>query len=105
MDPLLFNAHDWYWIVGGTGPHLSPSASEHPPHDMVYSSARQAFVALDHPDYVRWREIRLEALGGAEPATRISSGVELEEVLRPYGITFTDRPQEAILPPVDGEVA
>lgn len=62
---------DFYWIVGGD-------------ESQVYSSARNAMVPIDDPEYGRWLKRR-----GYRP-TRIHSFGELRDVLAAYGIALAD---------------
>jgi hypothetical protein len=85
-----FNPRDWYWIVGGNGPHLEAGTSLiHPKHDRVYSSAKQAYVPVNDKAYQAWRTRLLAATPIIkEPATRIDTEENLSAVLKQHGLTL-----------------
>ena len=90
MRPII-NLHDWYWIVGANGPHLSEDADGHPPHSQVFSSRENDYVELDDPAYVEWRKLHIgmfDLPDGVEPATRIATEAELRGVLLQLGINM-----------------
>lgn len=89
---LLYNPLRWYWIVGGNGPHIIPPDTEHTGDDTQrYSSAANAYVPLDDPDFVAWRDHAV-AMVGYDPSTRIDSDANLATVLEPYGIIPPAKP-------------
>ena len=63
--PILFNAADWYWAVGGST-------------TQVYSSATGSYVPVTDPTYVAWK-----AVSGHATRT-IDSEASLGSVLAPY---------------------
>jgi hypothetical protein len=82
----LFNPLDWYWIVGGNGPHIDAPGGEFTGDaDHVFSSARNGYVPADDAAYQAWREARI-AETGADMTTRIDTEDNLAAVLLPYGV-------------------
>jgi hypothetical protein len=85
---MRFNPSDWYWFVGGNGPHIAkpgdPFTSD---ETKVFSSARQAFVPVSDATYQAWMSAG-KAADGYDPTTRIDSEANLADVLAAYGITM-----------------
>jgi hypothetical protein len=77
-----YDATDWYWIVGGEGPHEPFTGDE----TRRFASARNAYVPADDPTYLAWQEAQTAARG-FDPTTRIDTEDNLAAVLLPYGIT------------------
>jgi hypothetical protein len=81
-DPL-----NWYWIVGGDGPHIdAPGGDFTGDASRAFSSARNAYVPATDATYVAWRDAGV-ATFGFDPTTRIDTEDNLAAVLLPYGIT------------------
>jgi len=84
---LYYNARDWYWIVGGNGPHLETAdAAFTGDESRVFSSAVNRYVAGNDPTYVAWRDGLKARNEGVDPTTRIDTEANLAAVLRPYDI-------------------
>ena len=83
----MYNPRDWYWIVGGTGPHLEPG-KRHPPYRRVYSSKMGVYVETSDPNYTEWLERQRTLSGMEHPATRIAAESDLVEVLRAHDVEF-----------------
>ena len=85
----MYNPLDWYWIVGGTGPHITaPGAPFTGDETRVFSSARLQYVPVSDPQYQAWRSSQMAVNGGREPATRIDTEANLAAVLAPHGLAF-----------------
>jgi hypothetical protein len=84
---LRFNALDWYWIVGGNGPHIdAPGGDFTGDASQVFASSRNQYVPSTDATYVAWKEARMADNGGIDPTTRIDTEANLAAVLEPYGI-------------------
>lgn len=82
----FFDMTDWYWIVGGSGPHVASANSEPTGDDSrVFSSKRNAYVPADDEEYQRWLAEK-QSWWGFNPTTRIDTEANLAEVLKPYNI-------------------
>jgi hypothetical protein len=77
-----YNPLDWYWIVGGDGPHEPFTGDE----SRRFSSARNGYVPSTDETYVAWQAAQ-EAERGFDPTTRIDTEDNLAAVLLPYAIT------------------
>jgi len=85
---MRYNASDWYWIVGGTGPHITGHDADFTGDaSRVFSSARNQFVPSTDVDYLAWKDAHMSSNGGIDPTTRIDTEANLAAVLTPYGIT------------------
>lgn len=83
----LFNPHDWYWIVGGNGPHIDEPGGEFTGDDSRrFSSARNGYVSATDATYVAWRDAAMAA-SDFDPTTRIDAEDNLAAVLATYDIT------------------
>jgi hypothetical protein len=83
-----FNARDWYWIVGGTGPHIAaPDADFTGDASRVFASARNQYVPSTDADYLAWKDAQMSANGGIDPTTRIDTETNLAALLTSYGVT------------------
>jgi len=78
--------HNWYWIVGGAGPHLPNAKAKHPAHTRVFSSAAMKYVPSQDPEYLRWRKSQMDITGMKEPATRIDTEENLAAVLKQHSL-------------------
>jgi hypothetical protein len=83
---LLFNAIDWYWIVGGSGPHLDGNGDFTGDETRRFASGRNQYVPAEDTTYVAWRDAAV-VMVGYDPTTRIDTEANLTLVLEPYGIT------------------
>ena len=84
----LFNGADWYWIVGGNGPHKQHAdAAFTGDETRVYSSKAGSYVPADDPTYVAWRSETAQRMGIPNPTTRIDTEDNLSAVLAQHGIT------------------
>jgi hypothetical protein len=85
--PMQYDPRDWYWIVGGDGPHEPFTGDD----TRVFASARNGYVPVADATYVAWQAAQM-AERGLDPTTRIDTEANLAAVLLPYGITanFTD---------------
>jgi hypothetical protein len=84
---MIFTPLDWYWIVGGNGPHIdAPGGDFTGDETRRFSSARNAYVPATDETYVAWRDAEV-AMSGVDPTTRIDTEENLAAVLLPYGIT------------------
>ena len=83
---LMYNPRDWYWIVGGAGPHLDDNGEFTGDETRRFASARNTYVPADDPAYVEWRDAAVAMLG-YDPTTRIDTEDNLANVLEPVGIT------------------
>lgn len=83
----VFTAGNWYWFVGGTGPH---KASEQDPftgdESRVYSSARLSYVPSSDPSYLEWKKFVGLQCGLSDPTTRIDTEENLRDALKIHGI-------------------
>ena len=53
----LFNPLNWYWIVGGNGPHIdTPGGDFTGDASRVFASARNGYVPATDATYVTWRD-------------------------------------------------
>jgi hypothetical protein len=83
----LFNPLNWYWIVGGNGPHIdAPGGDFTGDASRVFTSARNGYVPATDATYVTWRDAG-QAESGIDRTTRIDTEANLAAVLEPYGIT------------------
>lgn len=83
----IFNAADWYWIVGGDGPHVTTDGSTHTGDETrVYSSARLQYVPVDDQQYLDWKSAVMPRFGNMDPTTRIDTLDNLAAVLTHNGI-------------------
>jgi hypothetical protein len=82
-----FNPADWYYIVGGNGPHKEFA---HSPWEAdasrAWSTKRNAYVPYDDKDYATWRQTFGDMPPGVEPATRIDTEANLKDVLDKAGV-------------------
>ena len=77
---MLFDIRNWYWIVGGNGPHIANAGDPFTGDETrVYSSKRAAYVPASDPTYVAW-------LAGDLVPTRIDTEANLIEVLTSEGL-------------------
>ena len=83
-----YNPLDWYWIVGGSGPHVDETGAFTGDESRVFSSARNQYVPADDPTYVAWRDAEIAA-GGYDPTTRIDTEENLAAALAPTGFVPT----------------
>jgi hypothetical protein len=83
---LFYNPLDWYWIVGGGGPHLDENGEFTGDETRRYASGRNQYVPVDDATFVAWRDAAV-AMVGYDPTTRIDTETNLAAVLEPYGIT------------------
>ena len=93
----MYDALNWYWIVGGDGWHADEEGKLTGDESQVYSSARNEYVPADDETYVEWRGSATD-----HNPTRIESEDSLQVVLEPYGIMLnranpTPAQQAAIL--------
>lgn len=87
MSSALFNVKDWYWIVGGDGPHKKHAeAAFTGDESRVYSSVKLAYVPSDDSEYGAWRSQMGSRLGMSDPTTRIDTEENLADVLSRHGI-------------------
>jgi hypothetical protein len=78
---------DWYWIVGGNGPHIDEPGGEHTGDDSrVFASARNQYVPATDATYLAWKDAEMADNGGFDPTTRIDTEANLAAVLEPFGI-------------------
>lgn len=77
-----YDPHNWYWIVGGDGPHLSSNDSRFQEHSEVYSSLQRGYVPVSDPSYLAW------LTDSAHSPTRIASETDLAGVLASQGLRF-----------------
>ena len=82
---LLYNPLNWYWIVGGGGPHLDANGDFTGDDTRRFSSSVNAYVPADDPGFVAWRDAAVTMVGH-DPSTRIDTEANLTVVLEPYGI-------------------
>jgi hypothetical protein len=83
------NPLDWYWFVGGTGPHIAaPGDPFTGDETKVFSSATLSYVPSTDPTYLAWRSRQMAENGGYDPTTRIDTEANLAAVLAPYGLAF-----------------
>ena len=81
-----FRPRDWYWIVGGGGPHIDEPGGDHTGDESrVFASARNQYVPATDATYVAWKDAQMAALGD-DPTTRIDTETNLADVLEPWGI-------------------
>lgn len=86
---MAYNPLDWYWFVGGTGPHVASTGAPFTGDETrVFSSARGRYVPVSDTTYQAWRTAEVAQSGGHEPTTRIDTEANLAAVLAPYGITM-----------------
>jgi hypothetical protein len=84
---VFFNPLDWYWIVGGNGPHIDEPGDDFTGDETRrFSSARNGYVPASDATYVAWRDAAV-AESGIDRTTRIDTEANLAAVLAPYGIT------------------
>jgi hypothetical protein len=84
---VFFNPLNWYWIVGGNGPHIDEPGGEFTGDETRrFSSARNGYVPATDATYVAWRDAAV-AETGTDRTTRIDTEANLAAVLAPYGIT------------------
>jgi len=85
IQRVTFNANDWYWIIGGNGPHKEHADAEFTgATDRVYSSRTGCYIPSNDRIYLEW----INSMGlpeGVTPATRIDSEENLSEVLLRLG--------------------
>jgi hypothetical protein len=77
-----FMATDWYWIVGGGGPHLDQDGNYTGDESQVFSSASNAYVPATDATYVAWKDRD----PNFDATTRIDTEANLALVLEPFGI-------------------
>lgn len=82
-----FDPRDWYWIVGGDGPHQDEAGNYTGDETQRYSSLRDAYVPADDPTYVAWVDDMMAQMGLPDPTTRIDTGANLKAVLQAWGMT------------------
>ena len=82
-----YNPFDWYWYVGGDGPHIdAPGDPLTGDESQVYSSARDLYVPVSDPAYNAWLTDRSAVYGLFDPTTRIDTQDNLVIVLQAYGL-------------------
>lgn len=81
----MIDLRDWYWIVGGSGPHMDDQGKLGGDDSRVFSSKRNAYVPSDDPDYLNWISDKEPSFGG-NPTTRIDTEENLAAVLKDYNI-------------------
>jgi hypothetical protein len=85
-----FNVADWYWIVGGNGPHKEHADAEFTgATDRVYSSRTGCYIPSNDRVYLEWIKFmgpQMSLPEGVTPATRIDSEENLQEVLKVHGM-------------------
>lgn len=78
---------DWYWVVGGNGPHITHAGAPYTGDESrVYSSAKLSYVPSDDSNYVEWKKRVGSLIGIPDPTTRIDTEDNLTDVLYQYGI-------------------
>ena len=83
----MYNPLDWYWIVGGTGPHIDEPGGDYTGDETRrFSSASNGYVPATDATYLAWQAAQIAATG-VDPTTRIDTEANLAAVLLPYGIT------------------
>ena len=84
----IFNGADWYWIVGGSGPHKEHADAPFTGDEgRVYSTKAGGYVPATDPDYQDWLSQTAQSLGIPNPTTRIDTEENLSTVLAQYGLT------------------
>jgi hypothetical protein len=81
-----YDPRDWYWIVGGGGPHVARLDEFTGDARRVFSSARNKYVAATDATYLAWKATQVEE-NGFDPTTRIDTEASLSDVLATSGIT------------------
>lgn len=74
MKPILphYTPDDWYYIVGGNGPHKAKAGDPwEADATRAWSTKKDAYVPYDNADYTAWRKRFGVLPPGVEPATRI----------------------------------
>lgn len=91
-----FTPDDWYWIVGGDGPHKAHADAPFTADEtQVYSSKLGAYVPASDPGYQAWRKRLAFSTGWPDAgATRIDSEISLTDVLMRHGLAGVPRPVE-----------
>jgi hypothetical protein len=85
----MYKPSDWYWIVGGNGPHIAaPGDPFTGDETRVFSSARLQYVPVSDPQYQTWIAQQKAVNGGSNPTTRIDTEANLAAVLADYGLAF-----------------
>lgn len=85
-----YDPSDWYWIVGGEGPHKAAADAAFSADDSrVYSSARGRYVPVDDKKYLAWKDKACLVMSLSDPATRIDSEENLADVLKAHAIVAT----------------
>lgn len=82
----FYTPADWYWIVGGDGPHLEAAGDVFPHVTTVFSSKLDGYVAVDSADYVAWWAAGVASCG-YDQTTRIDTEQNLAAVLIAAGVT------------------
>jgi hypothetical protein len=83
---IVYTPRDWYWIVGGNGPHIPVEGGDFTGDETRrFSSAANRYVPDTDAAYVQWRTAR-EASLGFDPTTRIDTEANLTAVLAEFGI-------------------
>lgn len=82
----MFNPTDWYWILGGEGPHVDEGGNYTGDETRVFSSARNHYFPSDDATYLAWKHTGLTEQH-TDLTTRIDTEANLTTVLAEYGIT------------------
>lgn len=84
---ITCNLRDWYWIVGGNGPHREHADAPFTGDESRrYSSAKLRYVPADDQDFLRWKDANAPMLGLPDPSTRIDTEANLAIVLEANGL-------------------
>lgn len=84
----MFDARDWYWIVGGDGPHKVHADSPFTGDEArVYSTKAGGYVPAIDPDYQAWLIRTSQVMSILNPTTRIDTEDNLSAVLAQHGFS------------------
>lgn len=84
---MAYTPMDWYWIVGGSGPHIPEEGGDYTgDSSQVFSSARNQYVPATDRQYLTWKDYHMTLRDGVDMTTRIDTEENLTVVLAPLGI-------------------